>query len=138
MRRIIGRTLTVAFGFLAAIATTIFVAVWIGLERATTALHSSEDAWRTAFGWLRAGWQIPLLVTLLLASTVVVVGEVARIRSALFYIASGGMAVAGAPLMIEVQRAGAVAGLPVFVWPVLATAGFCGGAVYWMIAGRWT
>jgi hypothetical protein len=132
----VGRIVLVGFAFMAAVAMALFMVIWIGLERATGTLRTDDDAWSTVLGWLRHAMHLPFLLTLMLALTVVVVGEVARIRSALFYIAGGGIAVATAPLLIEVQRVGVTAGLPAFVWQIFATAGFCGGAVYWLLAGR--
>ena len=130
-----GRILMVAFAFLAAAATTLTIGFRLGLERATHALHGDEDAVFTVLDWLRHAVSLSFATTLVLALAVVVIGEVARIRQALFYIAGGGVAVATAPLLIEAQR-GAATGLPDFIWQVFAASGFAGGAVYWLLAGR--
>jgi hypothetical protein len=39
-------------------------------------------------------------------------------------------------MLLAVSRSGALALPPAAVWQVLATAGFAGGFVYWLIAGR--
>lgn len=133
----LGRTFVVAFSFVVAGLFTGFIAVRLGMERMTHALHNDDDVVVTVSGWLWQGINLSFATTLVLALAVVIIGEVARIRHALFYIAGGGLAVAAAPLLIEVQRqGGSAANLPAFIWQVFATAGFAGGALYWMLAGR--
>ena len=131
-----GRIIAVTFAFLAAAVVTAFVVFRLSIERATGALHNDDDPYGTALTWLGSALHLPFFISLLLALLVVIVGEVARIRSALFYIAGGGIAVAAAPLLTEVHRAGGMTGLPAFLWQVFATAGFVGGGVYWLVAGR--
>ena len=132
----IGRVIVVGFAMFAAAAAAIVIAFRLGLERATHALHSDDRALETVMDWIFQAFNLSFFATLLLAIAVIVTGEVARIRSALFYIAGGGLAVAAAPLLIEVQRNSGVANLPAFIWQVFATSGFVGGAVYWLLAGR--
>ena len=132
----LGRIVVVSVAFLMAMAASGFIAFRLGLERMTHVLHGDDDAVVTVVGWIWHGLNLSFATTLLLALGVVIIGEVARVRSALFYIGGGGLAVAAAPLLIEVQRHGGMAGLPAFLWQVFATAGFVGGAIYWMIAGR--
>jgi hypothetical protein len=67
---------------------------------------------------------------------VVFVGEIARIRSALYYVAGGGAALAAIPLLARIGQSGSFALADQIVWQVFATAGFAGGFVYWLIAGR--
>lgn len=131
-----GRIIAVTFGFITAAIASGFVVFRLSIERVTGALHNDDDAFGTALSWVGNLLQLSFFMTLLLALLVVIVGEVARIRSALFYIAGGGIAVAAAPLLTEVHRAGGMTGLPAFVWQVFATAGFAGGALYWLLAGR--
>jgi hypothetical protein len=64
------------------------------------------------------------------------VGEVGRIRSSLYYVIGGGVALATVPLMARLGQPLTVLDLSPVVWQVLATAGFAGGFVYWLIAGR--
>jgi hypothetical protein len=74
--------------------------------------------------------------TIVPAILLVIVGEVARIRASLYYILGGGAVLAAWPLL---SRLGTVAEDPSqlgVVWQVFATAGFVGGFVYWLIAGR--
>ena len=137
----LGRIVVVCLAFVVAAAASIFVAFRIGLEWMTVARHAGREPLLVVFDWIMqflfAGMmvQATAAVPLVLAILVVIIGEVARIRSVLFYVAGGGLAVAAAPLMMEVQRNGAT-DAPALVWQVFETAGFVGGAVYWLLAGR--
>jgi hypothetical protein len=66
----------------------------------------------------------------------VIVGEVARIRGAMYYVIGGGVALALVPLMSRFGEPLTVLDLSSVVWQVLATAGFAGGFAYWLLAGR--
>jgi hypothetical protein len=70
------------------------------------------------------------------ALLLVIVGEVARIRGAMYYVIGGGVALALVPLLARLGEPSTVLGLAPAVWQVLATAGFAGGFVYWLLAGR--
>jgi hypothetical protein len=74
--------------------------------------------------------------TLVPALLVVIVGEAARIRSAVYYVVGGGAALAVVPLLLRIGQPGSAMELSSTVWQVLATAGFAGGFVYWLLAGR--
>ena len=74
--------------------------------------------------------------TLVPALLLVIVGEVARIRSAVYYIVGGGVALAVVPLLTRMGQPTTAVELSPVVWQVLATAGFAGGFVYWLLAGR--
>jgi hypothetical protein len=73
---------------------------------------------------------------------VLIIAEVARIRSLTYYLAGGGVAFAAVPAMMRWSEATAPAGGPPHaLWqtPVVllvATGGFLAGAVYWGLAGR--
>ena len=62
--------------------------------------------------------------------------KLARIRSAVYYIVGGGVALAVVPLLTRIGQPATVLELSPVVWQVLATAGFAGGFVYWLLAGR--
>jgi len=63
-----------------------------------------------------------------------VIGEVFAIRSFLYYVVAGGMALAAIPLL---AASGGSASVPSADYmTIFASAGFAGGAVYWLIAGR--
>lgn len=137
--RALGRLIVVPLSFLVAAAASAFVLVTLGLERITQAASrgSGGDLGNVEV-LLELVWQGGVLLsglTILPALTVAIVGEVARIRSSVYYIAGGGFALAAIPL---IARAGVGSdGLPpAVVWQVFATAGFVGGLVYWLLAGR--
>lgn len=145
MLRVLGRILVVGFACLLAATVTLFVLVTLGLERVTRAAHAGADGdavrdliWEAANG-LVVDWllTVPGLVAMACLA-LVAVGEIARIRSALYYVGGGGVALAAAALAL---RDGAATGghpalLATAAWQVAATAGFAGGLVYWLIAGR--
>lgn len=141
--RIIGRTLlrliVVPLAFLVSGLAALFVLFTLGLERITQALHRQDSEWiapETLFSLIEQGGLLLSGLTLIPALGVVIIGEVARIRSAIFYILGGGAALAAIPLIARIgAEPGALMG-PAIIWQVFATAGFAGGLVYWLMAGR--
>ncbi len=135
-----GRVLIVIpFALLLAGVATGFVLVTLGLERLTGFLHRNpigdEDV-ETIFAVMDQGVMLAASITLIPALLMVVVGEIARIRSMVYYVVGGGLALAAIPLLARYGQGGAVASPEALVWQVFATAGFAGGFVYWLIAGR--
>ena len=139
MMRALGRLILVPLAFLLAVAAAGALLMSLGLERVTRATYGrSLDA--AALGQLLdllwAAVNIISVGTLIPALLVVIVGEVARIRSALYYILGGGLALSALPLLARSGSFGQdLAGIGL-IWQVFATAGFAGGAVYWLLAGR--
>ena len=135
-----GRVLIVIpFALLLAASATVFVLVTLGLERITTFLHTtpvdSQDA-DQLFAVMDRGLLLAASITLIPALLMVVVGEIARIRSIVYYVVGGGLALAAIPLLARYGQSGAITSPEAVVWQVFATAGFAGGFVYWLIAGR--
>ena len=139
MGRAIGRLILVPLGFILASLAAIFILFTLGMERVTQAIHGREadpDMW---FGMFDVAWQtisVFSTFTIVPAILLVIVGEVARIRSSLYYILGGGAVLAAWPLL---SRLGTIAQDPAqfgVLWQVFATAGFAAGFVYWLIAGR--
>ena len=62
-----------------------------------------------------------------------VAGEVLRLRSWMYYVLAGGAAMVAIPILASapLQTEAAASYMPIF-----ATAGFAGGFIYWMLAGR--
>ena len=54
----------------------------------------------------------------------------------LYYVVGGGAALAVVPLLSRLGQPASVLEISPVVWQVLATAGFAGGFVYWLLAGR--
>jgi hypothetical protein len=137
--RTIGRVLWVPIAFILAALATLFVIVSLGQERIVQAVsgRGPDDATMSAgFDLLRMGYAMLSVQTLLPALLLVIVGEVARIRGALYYVAGGGAALAVVPLLARLDQINTAFQLAPAVWQVLATAGFAGGFVYWLLAGR--
>jgi hypothetical protein len=137
--RTLGRVLWLPFAFLLAALATLFVIVSLGQERIVQALSArgpDDAAIAAGFDLLRLGYALLSAQTLIPALLLVIVGEVARIRGSLYYVAGGGAALAVAPLLARLDQPARVLELSPAVWQVLATAGFAGGFVYWLLAGR--
>jgi hypothetical protein len=137
--RALGRIILVPLGFVVAALAAMFVLVTLGMERVTHAVHGREvdaDAFTAMFGLFADTVALFSTFTIIPAILLVIIGEVARIRSSLYYILGGGAVLAAWPLL---GRLGAAAQDPSqlgVVWTVFATAGFTGGFIYWLIAGR--
>ncbi|MDX2259617.1 MAG: hypothetical protein NW205_11970 [Hyphomicrobiaceae bacterium] len=132
----IGRMILVVIGFALALAAAGFVVVTLGLERFTHLAHrdGGELAGIEAMTRLiEQGLVLAAGLTIVPALLAVIVGEVVRIRSATYYVVAGGVAAAAVPMLAANAAAGPASGA---FWPVLATAGFAGGFMYWLVAGR--
>jgi len=135
----IGRLLAILAGVLLGALAAAFILVTLGLERVTRAVHGLDtDAVVVDFGFnvLEGGALLFAGASILPALAVLVAGEVARIRSIVYYVAGGGLALGVIPLLARTDAGTGAAALSSPVWQVLATAGFAGGFVYWLIAGR--
>jgi hypothetical protein len=134
--RTIGRLIVVPLAFLIAAAAAGFVLFTLGLEKITHALHGTEVGAQTVEYAFDMGTLILSGLTIIPSLAVIILGEVARIRSWLYYMIGGGFALAALPLLGRLNDASLGAMPDAAVWQVLATAGFVGGLVYWLIAGR--
>ena len=137
--RTLGRILLLPIAFLVAAGVTLFVIFSLGQERIVEALaarRSDELPIGAAFDLFGLGLSLFSVFTVLPALLVVIAGEVARLRSALYYVAGGGAALAVVPFLTRLDQPATALALAPAVWQVLATAGFAGGFVYWLIAGR--
>lgn len=133
----LGRMIVIPIAFLIAAVASIFVLLTLGYERVVQAMAASgTDMFEAVFDIVGHGAIIASGLTILPALALVIIGEVARVRSALYYILGGGAALAAIPLLARFgqQADPAVAGGG--LWQVFATAGFAGGFVYWLLAGR--
>jgi hypothetical protein len=139
MLRTLGRILWLPIAFVLSAAAAIFVIVTLGQEKIIQALagRGPDDVTLNAgLDLAQLGWALLSVQTLLPALLLVIVGEVARIRGAMYYVIGGGAALAVVPLMSRFSQPLAVLDLSPVVWQVLATAGFAGGFAYWLLAGR--
>jgi hypothetical protein len=137
--RALGRVLWLPIAFLLSAAVTVFVILSLGQERIVQAVAGrgpDEVTIGAGFDLLRLGVALASAQALVPALLLVIVGEVARIRGAIYYVVGGGVALAVVPLLARIGQPLSVLDLSPVVWQVLATAGFAGGFVYWLIAGR--
>lgn len=138
--RTVGRLILIPIAFLIAVAIAGGILVTLGLEHLTHAIHGrNPDGAEVAETMIDVVWRGSLLMSglsILPALAVVVIGEIGRIRSWLYYMVGGGLALAIVPLMAQGGDISQISDLPPIVWQVFATAGFAGGLVYWLIAGR--
>jgi len=138
--RVVGRILWLPFAMLAAALTTVAVIVVLGQERIVQAMAGREPdqlVVSAAFDIIGMLMALASVQTLLPPVMLVIVGEVARLRSALYYVGGGGISIAVIPLLARLaDPMQFMVGLSPVVWQVLATAGFAGGLVYWLLAGR--
>ncbi|MCP4780108.1 MAG: hypothetical protein GY877_04990 [Hyphomicrobium sp.] len=135
----VGRFIVIPIALLIAALVSGFVLFTLGLERITGALQgnrSGDDVIVAMFDLTQQGLLLATGLTLIPALVVVIVGEIARIRSAIYYVAGGGVALAAMPMLARMTESGNVVIPETTVLQVFATAGFAGGFVYWLIAGR--
>ena len=135
--RAIGRLVWVPLAFLMSAVAAMLVLVTLGHERLVHHLHGQfldVDRLPVIVETVMEASVILTGLTLIPAVLVVIVGEIARLRSALYYVVGGGLSLAMVPLVAEAQSGRMLTGTA--LWQVFATAGFVGGFVYWLLAGR--
>ncbi len=128
----------VPLAFLLGTVAAMFILFTLGMEKITHALagRAIEADASQIFEFMRQASALASAATIVPAILLVIVGEVARIRSSAYYILGGGAALCALPLM---AMAGSLSSdlTPLgTLWTVFATAGFAGGFVYWLLAGR--
>src|SRR5262245_11614659 len=139
MMRAFGRIILLPIAFVVAGMATLLVVFSLGQERVVQAISARSQAEvpvDAIVDVLVLGLTFVSVHALVPALLLVIVGEVARIRSAVYYIVGGGVALAVVPLLTRIGQPATVLELSPVVWQVLATAGFAGGFVYWLLAGR--
>ena len=115
----------------------------LGMERLVQDIHADAPVDAGEYqAWLLLAEQAMFVVgvfsalTLVPAVLLVVVGEVARIRSAIYWVLGGGAALACIPFLSAFMAGDAIALPTQTLLQVLATSGFAGGLCYWALAGR--
>jgi hypothetical protein len=137
--RAIGRLIMVPLGFLLGTAVALFILASLGMERVTHAMQSrdiSVNEWNAVIDVVKQASALASAATIVPAVLLVIVGEVGRIRSFLYYMLGGGAALAAFPLLARTNALQGDFSAIGVIWQVFATAGFAGGFVYWLIAGR--
>jgi len=139
MMRALGRIILLPIAFVLAAVATLLVVFSLGQERVVAAISArgtDEVPVDAIMDVLALALRFASVHSLVPALLLVIVGEAARIRSAVYYIVGGGVALAIVPLLTRLGQPASVLELSPAVWQVLATAGFAGGFVYWLLAGR--
>jgi len=134
------RGLAVLFGFVLAAFVALGVLFLLGTLWAGEALREAApgdpmmDILAEPFAAVLFIGAVTPALTALPALAAIVLGEVLHIRSFLYYVVAGGLALAAIPLLVGGGEGGALPAADYMT--IFASAGFAGGAVYWLIAGR--
>jgi len=134
------RGLAVVFGFVLAAFVALGVLFLLGTLWAGEALREAApgdpmmDLLAEPFAAVLFIGAVTPALTALPGLVAAVVGEVLHIRSFIYYVVAGGLALAAIPLLVGGGEAGALPSSDYMT--IFASAGFAGGAVYWLIAGR--
>lgn len=137
--RTVGRLILIPIAFVLAAGVAGAIVVSLGLEHFTQAMHSSAPGEEAVVRTLDIVQQLAALtsgLSIIPALAVIIIGEVGRVRSWLYYMIGGGIALASAPFLANLTAQEALVIPASTVWQVLATAGFAGGLMYWLVAGR--
>lgn len=139
MWRTIGRLVVVPLSFLIGAVVAGCVLLSLGLERITQAVYgeSGTDNLDVFLNMVDHGLVFATGATVIPALIVILIGEIARIRSILYYVIGGGLSLVAIPLLAGYADASGFSAPDAVVWQVFATAGFAGGFIYWLLAGRW-
>ncbi len=139
MMRALGRLILVPLGLLLGALAALGVLLTLGLEATTHAVSSVGDNVDQILVLMDLGFGVISVVaaaSIVPALLVVIVGEIGRIRSALYYVLGGGIAMAVIPALAQIGGGAPIATGNARLWTIFATAGFAGGLVYWLVAGR--
>jgi hypothetical protein len=122
-----------------AVALTVLFAlgaVWVGDELKEAAPNDPllRDG-APIFGMVMFAGTVGPALTALPALVAVVAGEALRIRSWMYYVLAGGVALAVVPLLAAPQGADLTKIAASHYMTIFATAGFAGGFIYWLLAG---
>ena len=143
MIRSLGRIIWVVIAFVLAVLAGIVVLGFVGLERLTAATAGQTEASGTLGHWLNLAevamglTQWGAALSILPAILAVVIGELGRIRTLVYWVAAGGLAAVAVPIMEGLAASSPEVALPATqLLQILATAGFAAGIAYWALAGR--
>ena len=141
--KVLGRIVVTLAGFgLAALVAVavLFVlgALWVSGATATASRDDIEwffNTIRQAYGTMLFIATVAPTLTVLPGLVAVIAGELGAIRSLLYYVVAGGLAMASLPLISATLHTDPVLPSPTFM-AIFATSGFAAGLIYWLIAGR--
>ena len=135
----LGRMILVPIAFLLSAILSVFVLATLSLERITQEVYRTGDEAEKISAivtFALDSFTLAAGASIIPAIAAVIIGEVARIRSAIYYIVAGGLALAAIPLMANFTATAEQGMTNIILWQVFAAAGFAGGLLYWLLAGR--
>jgi hypothetical protein len=135
----IGRLIWVPIASLLSLFVGAAVILTLGLERITAYANGFDDpdmTLRSGLELMKNGLILAQAATIVPALLVVLIGEIARIRTVYFYVVAGGLAAVCVPVVARLTALGPADVPAVAVWQVFAVGGFIAGFVYWLLAGR--
>jgi hypothetical protein len=111
-------------------------AIWVGDELRAAAPHDPmlHHGAAPIFGMVLFAGTVTPALTSLPALMAVVAGEVLKVRSWMYYVLAGGVSLV--PLLVSARDSGLPAVASSQYMAIFLTAGFAGGFVYWLLAGR--
>jgi hypothetical protein len=130
------------FVFAAAVALgLLFVlgALWVGDELRAAAPDDPmlRHGAASVFGMVLFAGTVAPALTVLPAAIAAIAGEALRFRSWMYYVLAGGVAMAAIPMLAGPPPGDTLPALPSGQYmTIFAAAGFAGGFVYWLLAGR--
>jgi hypothetical protein len=111
-------------------------AIWVGDElRAAAPNDPLLEQGAPIFGVVLFVGTVGPALTALPALVAVVVGEVLKVRSWMYYVLAGGASLAAIPVLAAPQSADLAQVVGSHAMTVFAAAGFAGGFIYWLLAG---
>jgi hypothetical protein len=130
-----------AFCFAAFVAVAVLFAlgaIWVGDELRAAAPHDPVLHYGGApvFGMVLFTGTVAPALTSLPGLIAAVAGEVLRLRSWMYYVLAGGVALAAVPLLASTESSDFAAVASSQYMAIFLAAGFAGGFVYWLLAGR--
>jgi len=140
--RAIIRLILVPLASILAVCTAIFVLFTLGQERIVHEIAGGAvgDDWFDIATSMMTNAQLFISLasafTIVPALLLIIIGEVSRIRSSIYYIIGGGAVLAAIPVLARLASAENFILPSATILQIFATAGFAAGLVYWLIAGR--
>ena len=144
--KLLGRIFMVGFGLALSLLFSFLILTYLGgslftedlTNRYGTEVAASdlETTILNVLGAISFVFSLYPALSILPALLVAVIGEIGHIRSWLYYVLASGAAALSIPLLyVLIGEAGAEMPSQSFL-AIFATAGFGGGLLYWLIAGR--
>ncbi len=143
MFRILWRLIVVCFGFFVAAISGLIILAYAGGSRLSANYRSDLEGeaglifnfLADVFGIFQFAVALGPALTLVPAVGLIIVGEVARIRSVIYYLLAGGAAFLAMPLLYETGD-GISGSISTPFLLIFSAGGFVAGFFYWLIAGR--